>query len=87
MSWSLSIIGQAPKLSAALDEVAKGFVGESLIEFNEARPHLQGLLALEVNASSLFKLTAGGHATFVNGQKINGYVTVSLEQLYAILAT
>jgi len=87
MSWSVSIIGEAPKLSAALDEAAKGFTAESLAEFNEARPHLQGLLALEVNASSLFKLTAGGHATLVNGLKINGYVQVSLEQLYATLAT
>jgi hypothetical protein len=90
MSWSVSVIGKPESVAAKLDEIAGTLSGQSLEEYNEALPHLQGLVRQVVTTSdghgSLVNLRASGHATFANGQKTYGQVSVALDPWYGTLA-
>lgn len=90
MSWSVSIIGTPEAVAAKLDEVATTLSGQSLEEFNEAKPHLQGLVRQVVTTAngygSLVNLRANGHATFEGGVKKYGQCSVALDPWYGTLA-
>jgi len=44
MSWSFSHKGKPAEITAALETYGGGLSGQSKIEFDEARPHLAGLV-------------------------------------------
>lgn len=88
MSWSTNLIGTADKVNAELNAYSETLTGQSKEEFEEAKPHIQGLIALNVNqASQVIKLTAAGHATFENGVKKYGNCSVAIEALYHKVVT
>lgn len=63
MSWSVSLIGSAKAVAKALDAYGETQGGQSKVEFDEAKPHLQGL-ALANIGNGVLHLMANGHATF-----------------------
>ena len=86
MSWSVSYIGVPDKINAKLDEFGETLTGQSKQEFDEAKPHLQSLLAQNVGQNAVVRLNASGHATFHDGTKQYGNCLVSIEQFYSSLA-
>lgn len=86
MSWSVSVIGVPAKVNAKLDEYGSTLTGQSKQEFDEAKPHLQALIAQNVSAAVLVKIDASGHATFEDGLKTHGTCSVALTQFYSQLA-
>ena len=78
MSWSVYLLGKPEAVSKELDAHGEE-IGDpqSRQEFLEAKPHLQGLLAQVIGPG--VKLEAYGYATFANGTKISGDLTVKLE--------
>lgn len=78
MSWSVSVIGTAEKINQELDRIETELTGDSLAEFQEAKPHLQALIAGNVNSYTLLQLVANGHASFQEGKKTYGTVNVQL---------
>jgi hypothetical protein len=92
MSFSFSKIGTAKQLAEAIDRQSEQLTGDSKSEFDEAAPHLKGLLALncgEHNENSAMHLEASGHAAFsVEGEtktKRYGNVSAHLRGLGATL--
>jgi hypothetical protein len=95
MSWSVSFIGSPTKVIAALDKQAESLTGQSLSEYQEALPHLKGLVAQAVGENVAVRLSASGHASFalphVVGEsgapvKTSGNISVKLDQEYGLLA-
>lgn len=90
MSWSVSIIGKPDSVAAKLDEIAGALSGQSLEEYNDAKPHLQALVQQVVTTGdgygSLINLRANGHATFTDGKKVYGTISVALDPWYGTLA-
>lgn len=86
MSWSIQIIGKPDKINERLEKYSESLSDLSKAEFDEALPHLTGLVSQVVGEGVLIKLNASGHATFVQGKKTYGYVVVAIEPLYGDLA-
>ncbi len=65
MSWSVSFIGKPEKVIEALEANSTKLNGQSKEEFDNALPHLIGLLKLNFGPGyySTVKLEASGHAT------------------------
>ena len=63
MSWSFNVAGTPEGIIKAMDGESLRLTGESRIEFDAAKPHLIGLLRLNVAAPTpAIRLTASGHA-------------------------
>lgn len=80
MSWSVNLVGTPFGISKELDLISEKLDGQSKKEFDEAKPHLQGLLNQMVNQN--VRLNANGHATFTNDEKTYGNISVVLESFY-----
>lgn len=87
MSWSVTVIGKPDKVVEQLSTYSGSFGNpQSNQEYEEARPHLQGLVSLCVGSDLLINLSANGHADFdADSKKTYGNVQVSLQQFYAKL--
>ena len=85
MSWSISYIGVPDKINAKMEEYSASLTGQSKEEFDEAKPHLQALVAANVPGlvgTQLIKLDASGHANFTDGKKTYGICSVTVQQFY-----
>ena len=85
MSWSVGIIGKPELVAQELDKYSETLTGQSKTEFDEAKPHLQSLVKLNIGGETLVKLSASGHASFVEGAKTYGNCNVTIEPFYAKL--
>ena len=87
MSWSLTFIGKPANVAAALDKYSNNLSGPSQEEYNEAKPHLIGLVnqifASEGQQPPTIKLAANGSGYSVNGKRQSGSLYVSLENIFA----
>jgi hypothetical protein len=45
MSWSIDVAGNPENVAAALRKHGDGLTGQSRVEFDEARPHLEALVS------------------------------------------
>ena len=81
MSWSFNAIGKPEDFPKALDAESDRLTGQSKEEFDAAKPHLLGLIALNTDKSvpRLMQLTAGGHATKANGETTSSHCSVELK--------
>ena len=86
MSWSITVLGKPEAIIKALDEHSGTLTGQSKEEYDEAKPYLQGLVALAVGEGPMVKVIASGHALFKEGQKTDGSIHVSITQEYIKLA-
>jgi len=82
MSWSVSLFGSPSGVSSKLDEISEMLTDQSKEEFDEAKPNLQGLLSQVVGNNTNVRLVASGHASFTDGEKTNGNITVDLSTFY-----
>lgn len=90
MSWSVTFIGTPDKVSAALDEHSQKIGDQSKIEFDEALPHLKGLVEQNFNkqfdsTTPVIKLSASGSGYSVNGEQKQRQCSVTIEQLWGVL--
>ena len=86
MSWSVGIIGKPELVARELDKYSETLNGQSKVEYDEAKPHLQSLVLLNIGGETLVKLTASGHASFVDGTKTYGNCNAIIEPFYSKLA-
>lgn len=89
MSWSINVIGTPDKITEALDVMSESLTGDSKAEFDNALPHLKGLVGMNYNEAIPgmgIELSASGHA---HGAEGNGYSNclVSIKPLNAALLT
>jgi hypothetical protein len=82
MSWSYQGVGKPEKVCADIDAAVEKCYGQSKVEFAEAAPHLKALVAGNVGEKLVVSLSAGGHGTFVDGKKVHGNCSVTLQVLY-----
>ena len=85
MSWSFQAVGKAGAVLRAIEESSNNnLTGQSLAEWQEAKPALTALVGLNVGNIAV-KLNANGHASFTNGEKTQGQCSVALESLYGFV--
>lgn len=80
MSWSLNVVGTRDNIRAALKAESSRLTGQSKEEFDDALPHLDALLELNINTANLqqlYELEASGHASFTDGRLTYRSVNVS----------
>lgn len=86
MSWSIGLIGTAPKVVQALKEQSEKFDGQTKIEYDDALPHLIGIVEQNFESSGnsevLVKVTANGHGYAVGGEQKQRYLAVNIERFY-----
>jgi hypothetical protein len=92
MSWSILLIGKSENVVKALEaQSAKLGDPQSRKEFDEAKPHLIGLVsqnfAKEGSSSNppIVKLTANGHGISRDGIIIQSSLNASVESIYGEL--
>ena len=91
MSWGVSFIGKPANVVKALEEVSGKEVGQSKIEYDEALPHLIGLVnqnfvnpdAGEEQPTIQIKATGSGYAS--NGVQMRRQLSVTIESNYVKL--
>ena len=85
MSWSVQFLGSPEKVVEALDKFASDWPeGNSKTEYNEAKSHLIGLVKQCVGDKAV-SVVASGHASFSNGNKNDGNISVQISQIYGLL--
>lgn len=86
MSWSISFVGKAAKVKAAVDENSSKLTGQSLAEYQEAKPHLMALIDQNItpdDGGQVISIKASGHANIgVGGTKTSSTCSVEIKQEY-----
>jgi hypothetical protein len=85
MSWSLTLIGAAPKVVEALKKKSETMTDpNSKKEFDAVLPGMIAALEqnFEQNYEVVVKLTANGHGSFVDGEQKSGTFQMNLERIY-----
>jgi micrococcal nuclease len=89
MSWSFSAIGKPKNVAAALDAESEKQTGECKVKFDDAKLHLQGLLAQVFSENEdntpVVKLTASGSGYAKDGNQVQRNCSVLLETFYTKL--
>ena len=83
MSWTAQYVGKPEKVVEALEAQSAKMSGESKVEFDDALPHLIGLVKENFGFGYLVKLVASGHGQ--TGEKPTRQLTVSLELIYGFV--
>jgi hypothetical protein len=72
MSWSFSAVGKPEAVTRAIDESSNNKVtGQSLDEWNEAKPALRTLVGANVGNVAV-RVNANGHASFMAKENPDG---------------
>lgn len=89
MSWSLSCVGFPKAVAAAVDKYSENLSGQSLAEFDEAKPHLLALInANFVSENSggyiqpLLDFEASGSASVIQGKTTQSSCSVSIKPIW-----
>jgi len=87
MSWSVSVIGNPGDVVAHLDKTSATLTGQSKVEFDDALPHLKGLVSqtFNVNADALtpIDLEANGHGSAdAAGSQVYRTINVSIKPFH-----
>lgn len=61
MSWAVAFIGTPEKVAEALELHSNNISGESKVEYDEAKPHLIGLVKQNFGYNYMVKVNASGH--------------------------
>lgn len=88
MSWSFSAIGTPEKIASALDVESTKMSGQSKLEFDAAKPHLQALLrenfAPEDMGARIVNFAASGSGSATDTHQINRSCSVKIEPMYVL---
>lgn len=88
MSWSVQLIGKPEAVAAELDKVSESLSGQSRVEFDAAKPHLQGLVRQNFAKENtqfvapLVRLNASGSGTAYGDEQTQRTCMVTVEPLY-----
>lgn len=89
MSWSVAFIGKPKDIVAALEANSAKLDGQCKVEFDDALPHLCGLLNqnFNVNQNQLqnYRLEASGSGYAVGGEQIHRSCSVKIESIYGTI--
>lgn len=83
MSWSVNFIGSIDNIKAAVEAESQRLTGQSKQEFDEAKPHIIGLLDQNVTQTPMYNLSANGHGTWNGKEYVNKYLGLKLETVHA----
>jgi len=84
MSWSFQAVGKPDAVMASIRTVNNGLTGQSLAEWEEAKPALLALVGANVGHVAV-TVNASGHATFSNGEKLSGTCSCVIQPLYGFV--
>ena len=89
MSWSISVIGKPENVVKALHEESAKQTGQCKIEFDDALPHLVGLVTQNFwpaeGEARVIELVANGSGYSKDGQQISRDCTASIKRFYTKL--
>ncbi len=85
MSWSISFIGKPASIIIAMDKQSELLSGQSKIEFDDAKIHINGLLSQNFGNEELIKVSASGSGYSVDGVQKNRRCVVTMEGIYGVL--
>lgn len=93
MSWSIVFTGTPEEIVKSLDEHSGKISGQSLVEYDAAKPHMTALVAENFakegsgyNPPTLI-LEASGHGSSRDGEQLSRFVSVRLAQHYVSKST
>jgi hypothetical protein len=76
------LIGSPAGVKTELERYSEDLSGQSKDEYDAAKPHLIGLIDQVVGGKKQVKLNAAGHATFKDGVKVDGNISVAMDLYY-----
>lgn len=92
MSWSISIIGKPKDIVTELEAKSGKFTDQSKVEFDDAKPHLVGLvnqIFTDSDVVPVVKLVASGHGYARSSDgvmvQVNRTISVALDVFYGDL--
>jgi len=93
MSWNISVIGIPEKVEQVIEDATVEFTGDSLAEYQAAKPHLLGLIHENFDNSEpptparlVLHLEASGSGWSKGGKDMGRSLTVKLERWYSRIA-
>ena len=89
MSWSISILGKPEKVVEAIEEHSSTLNGQCKLEFDDAKPHLVGLVRQNFGQHEglLIDLVASGSGSADrDGKQVQRSCTVKIEASWRKLA-
>jgi len=85
VSWSFQAVGKPEAVKRAIEESSNNkLTGQSLEEWNEAKPALLTLVGANVGNVAV-TVNANGHASFSDGVKTQGQCSVAIQSLYGFV--
>jgi len=89
MSWHFKAIGTPAKLAERLEKETENHHGQCLVEYNDAKPHLLGLLSqvflADASVQPLIDLEASGSGYSKDGKQADRSISVSLKQIHGFV--
>lgn len=87
MSWSITYVGKAENIVKALNDYSGKVAGQTKLEFDDALPHLVGILNQNFSegGAELLSLTASGSGWAADGKQVSRNLQVKLERLYGVV--
>lgn len=89
MSWSFQAVGKSTAVVRAIEESSNNkLTGQSLDEWNEAKPALLALVG--ANVGNAVEVNASGHASFDHqpdapARKTSGQCSVTIRSIYSFV--
>jgi hypothetical protein len=90
MSWSFSAIGTPDKIAEAIEAESEKLAGQSKLEFDEAKPHLVGLVKQNFAkdpgySPPVMNFSASGSGSARGDEQIHRSCSVKIESMYTKL--
>jgi hypothetical protein len=93
MSWSVCLVGKPDAVVRALEAHSEQQSGQSRVEYDDAKPHLIGLVKQNFRKEAsgyqepLIKLNASGSGYAAGDQQLQRSLTVTIEPVYGTFVT
>jgi|GEM_PF-2231670 len=89
MSWSVEFFGKPKAVAKAISEHSENLEGQSKEEYDNALPHLVGLVAQNfspINPEKIIRIMAHGHGTKNDtGEIVDRDCVVAIETTYGLV--
>lgn len=86
MSWSINFIGKPENVTKALEEHSAKLDGQSKVEYDDALPHLIGLVKQTFGSQSpMMNLKASGHGYSDKGEQVSRQLSCNIESHYGTI--
>ena len=92
MSWSISFIGKASKVTEAIEKNSETLTGVSKAEYDAVKDSFKAIVAANFNHSAgatnpdpMVQITANGHGQTVDGVLEESNCSCEVKRMYTIL--